>query len=220
MPGTSPGNIFTWKTIIAGLFYQLVVRAVFQTKGQIGSFLKLQKVSRPPVSCPELTSKQFLRTAFLPNLPGWWNFQNQVLLPLITLLGRNSFCLDLQSAKAGRKWMSAFMLQQPLLLCRFDLFYIQLWSILLSTLHILSSAIYKRRTMRSARPQCTRLTKFFIFSLSAPALLHIITQHRVLHILTQREVLHILTQNKVLHIFTQHRVLHILTQRKVLHILT
>ena len=63
--------------------------------------------------------------------------------------------------------MSAFMLQQPLLLCRFDLFYIQLWSILLSTLHILSSAIYKRRTMRSARPQCTRLTKFFIFSLSA-----------------------------------------------------
>ena len=111
--------------------------------------------------------------------------------------------------------MSAFMLQQPLLLCRFDLFYIQLWSILLSTLHILSSAIYKRRTMRSARPQCTRLTKFFIFSLSAPALLHIITQHRVLHILTQREVLHILTQNKVLHIFTQHRVLHILTQRKV-----
>ena len=134
--------------------------------------------------------------------------------------------------------MSAFMLQQPLLLCRFDLFYIQLWSILLSTLHILSSAIYKRRTMRSARPQCTRLTKFFIFSLSAPALLHIITQHRVLHILTQRKVLqiftqrkvlHILTQNKVLHIFTprkvlhihtQHKVLHILTQHKVLHILT
>ena len=160
MPGTSPGNIFTWKTIIAGLFYQLVVRAVFQTKGQIGSFLKLEKFLRPPVSCPELTSKQFLRTAFLPNLPGRWIFQNQVLLPLITLLSRNSFCLDLQSAKAGGKWMSAFMLQQPLLLCRFDLFYIQLWSILLSTLHILSSAIYKRRTMRSARPQCTRLTKF------------------------------------------------------------
>ena len=116
--------------------------------------------------------------------------------------------------------MSAFMLQQPLLLCRFDLFYIQLWSILLSTLHILSSAIYKRRTMRSARPQCTRLTKFFIFSLSAPALLHIITQHRVLHILTQRKVLQIFTQRKVLHIPTQNKVLHIFTPRKVLHIHT
>ena len=156
MPGTSPGNIFTWKTIIAGLFYQLVVRAVFQTKGQIGSCVKLQKFSKPPVSCPELTSKQFLRTAFLPNLPGRWIFQNQVL-PLITPLGRNSFCCDIQSAKAGGKWMSAFMLQQPLLLCRFDLFHIQLWSILLSTLHILSSAIYKS-TMRSSYPQCTRLT--------------------------------------------------------------
>ena len=136
--------------------------------------------------------------------------------------------------------MSAFMLQQPLLLCRFDLFYIQLWSILLSTLHILSSAIYKRRTMRSARPQCTRLTKFSsshsqpllfcifslsiefcIFSLSIKlCIFSILTQYRVFHILTRHRVWHILTQHRDLHILNQHRVLHILTQHRDLHILT
>ena len=56
------------------------------------------------------------------------------------------------------------------MLCRFDLFYIQLWSILLSTLHILSSAIYKS-TMRSTRNAQDR-QNFLIFSLGP----HIFTQ--------------------------------------------
>ena len=75
--------------------------------------------------------------------------------------------------------MSAFMLQQPLLLCRFDLFYIQLWSILLSTLHILSSAIYKS-TMRSTRNAQDRKL-FLIFSLGPSCIfsLMIIRHHCV-----------------------------------------